>query len=513
MCDQSPNAVTEVIVRMYKLGTGDCFALKFLDEEDSVFTMLIDCGFWSAGRTYAQARKYISDLKAFLGNEVDLLIVTHEHEDHVRGFQAGKKLFTENFTAKRVWMGWTEEDGDPVVEEWKKDYGQKKRALAAAAMHLRKVVGTSAFEKQYKGSRHESQILGMRKGFSDELLRFSELHIGDDPEEFLSFSLDEYVNSLKGMAVVKNEIPKLESIRCRKPGELIDGDTELGLPGIRIYVLGPPMDYAAVKQEHGEEGESYEHNEDLSDFEFYSGAVMKAADDPQADGLATSAAPPFDTAFEDKPRSKIRSGYRKKENAWRTIDHDWLFSGGALALRMNSLTNNLSLALAIEFKESGKVLLFPGDAEFGSWKSWQRLSWTIDDKTVTANDLLNRAVFYKVAHHLSHNGTAKSVGLDQMTNPDLVAMATLDYDVISSGWTSTMPNKALLQQLLEQTKGRTMIMNEEGLYIDPKEKTKPWSERIREFRNKMSLEEKADFEDRLDDADDGLFIEYRVKGF
>ena len=53
---------------------------------------------------------------------------------------------------------------------------------------------------------------------------------------------------------------------------------------------------------------------------------------------------------------------------------------------------------------------------------------------------------------LSHNGTAKSVGLDMMTSSDLVAMATLDYSVISSTWKSIMPNRMIVKQLLEKTK-------------------------------------------------------------
>ena len=85
----------------------------------------------------------------------------------------------------------------------------------------------------------------------------------------------------------------------------------------------------------------------------------------------------------------------------------------AFALRMNGLTNNLSLALAFEFMDSKKVMLFPGDAEFGSWASWHRIKWDekgADGKHYT-EDLLNRTVFYKVAHHLSHNGQPKDLGL------------------------------------------------------------------------------------------------------
>ena len=126
---------------------------------------------------------------------------------------------------------------------------------------------------------------------------------------------------------------------------------------------------------------------------------------------------------------------------------------------MNSLTNNLSLVLAIQFEESGKVMLFPGDAELGSWESWHDIEWndSLPGEDVATEELLNNTVFYKVAHHVSHNGTAQSIGLEMMEHPDLIAMATLNYDVISNGWKTTMPNRAIVKELLERTKGRTIV--------------------------------------------------------
>jgi len=38
-----------------------------------------------------------------------------------------------------------------------------------------------------------------------------------------------------------------------------------------------------------------------------------------------------------------------------------------MALQLDNDTNNTSVALAIEFTDSGKVLLFPADAQVGSW--------------------------------------------------------------------------------------------------------------------------------------------------
>ncbi len=490
--------ITDVAVRMYRLGTGDCFVLKFLSADKVVYKALIDCGCWR--RKFDDIKPFVEKLKSDVDNEVDLLVVTHEHLDHVLGFQAAKKLFTTEFKAKKVWMAWTEEDGDPTVENWKTDYGQKKFALARMAEKLKEVVASPDFEPQFAGSRGGKAMLGMRKNFSRELLRFSDLHVGG--------KLAAYKGSLKGMAVVKDDIAK-DPVEFLKPGKLIEGLA--GLDGVRIYVLGPPLDYLDVKKEHGKEGESYTHNKNLEDTDLFVHAARRFGGPLSLDGedgeVPTKPAPAFHPSYAARGFPQTQQEYELQESAWRRIDHDWLFSSGQFALRMNSLTNNLSLVLAIEIVDSGKVLLFPGDAEFGSWKSWQSLSWTIDGKKVTTEDLLNRTVFYKVAHHLSHNGTAKSVGLDQMTHPDLVAMATLDYGVISKGWKSTMPNRQLLRQLLEQTKGRTLITSLDDLYYDLDDKV-PLDEKIEEFRGKMSQAERADFDQRL--TPKAKYIEYKV---
>ena len=198
-----------------------------------------------------------------------------------------------------------------------------------------------------------------------------------------------------------------------------------------------------------------------------------------------------------------------------------MFSSGSFALRMNGLTNNLSLALAFEFEESGRVMLFPGDAEFGSWASWHTIQWNDDDRRTEdkdkdkkelkhlTEDLLNRTVFYKVAHHLSHNGTAQRLGLEMMKHKDLVAMATLDYNVINDGWTSTMPNRGILRELLLRTKGRLIIMNEEGLFFDFNEQV-PLKDKISEARNRMTVKERKHFDENFDNTNP-LYFQYTVK--
>jgi hypothetical protein len=184
----------------------------------------------------------------------------------------------------------------------------------------------------------------------------------------------------------------------------------------------------------------------------------------------------MDKENRDASAKKVITQYNNKEESWRKIDNDWLNSAGALALRLNSHINNTSLALAIEFEDSKKVLLFPGDAEYGSWESWYEIKKWKPQKTGEKHfveDLLNRTVFYKVGHHLSYNGTALQKGVMMMEDNDLAAMATLDLKRISEGWKKTMPNKFLLQELIRRSQGKLFIMNESGIMDGPSKTLDP----------------------------------------
>ena len=94
-----------------------------------------------------------------------------------------------------------------------------------------------------------------------------------------------------------------------------------------------------------------------------------------------------------------------RDQSWRRIDADWLGVAADLAMQLDRGVNNTSLVLAFELIDSGRVFLFPGDAQIGNWLSWQDSSWEVGGATVHAAGLLARTVFLKVAHHGSQNAT------------------------------------------------------------------------------------------------------------
>ncbi len=484
-------SITHAEVRMYRMGTGDCFVIKLFTEEKEQLKIMIDAGVWQGSK--ARLTPYIKDLKSYVDNHVNILLITHEHQDHVLAFQRCKDLFTNDFTIDQIWLAWTENEQAKVVKEWKEDYGQKKRALGIAARQLQDIIEDPDYQKQFEADRFSMDMLGARKSFSKVLSGFAELH--------MSRVNKVYTGGLKGMEIVKNELSN-NNIRYCEPGEIIENIQNA--PGIKVYILGPPRDIIQVKKEHGKKGETYEHNKDLSDHEVFAAALTDTES-------SMSQILPFDTIYVEESPSQQKL-YTDPDNAWRKIDHDWLYSAGSMALRMNSLTNNLSLAIAIEFEESGRVMLFPGDAEYGSWESWHKIDWSEsgnDPAKHLTEDLLNRTVLYKVAHHMSHNGTAKTKGLEMMTHKDLAAMATLDYDQISSGWTSTMPNRAITKELLDRTKGRIMVMNEKNLFFDLSDQIK-LSDKILEARSKMSQKDKERF--TADFKSNKLYLQFTVRG-
>jgi len=117
-----------VSVRMYCLGTGDCFVLKFQVAGARRFTIMIDCG--SCQGTPLDFKPYIDDLAAYVDNHLDLLVVTHEHNDHVNGFAKCEGIFN-NFTIDEAWFAWTEDPNDPGghAAQLREKRGKMKRAL------------------------------------------------------------------------------------------------------------------------------------------------------------------------------------------------------------------------------------------------------------------------------------------------------------------------------------------------------------------------------------------------
>ncbi len=78
-----------VSVRMYAHGFGDCFLLTFLSKEQPIYRMLIDCGMLTGDSD--RLRQVIDHIKTDCGGKLDLVVQTHEHKDHISGFNLRDK--------------------------------------------------------------------------------------------------------------------------------------------------------------------------------------------------------------------------------------------------------------------------------------------------------------------------------------------------------------------------------------------------------------------------------------
>ncbi len=442
MAKAAVSKIDKVNIRMYKGGTGDCFLLQFKKGARVSFNMMIDCGCIHGGAKQFEA--IVDSIKTATGGNIHLLVVTHEHADHINGFEKASSAFSKlNF--KKAWFAWTENDEDPVANDYRANRSELGFAINAATTELNKLVADKHFEKIFKDELGSQFMIDGKKKFIRSLNSLNDLNLKPKKGK----PLPTMVQQLTDLGVLK----KTTEIELLEPGEF--RANLAGATGLRFYVLGPPKDFNLLNETESEE-DNYEQREEKSQKDFAFLAAMNATSISNDNSKL-----PFDPEYESVGNSRVTSSY-ENGGEWRKIDNDWLMSAGSLAMRYERSINNTSLALAIQFEGSERVLLFPADAELGNWKSWhQGLQWPVKIKGETVQKdikyLLGKTVFYKVGHHLSHNGTATHLGIDLMNSGELTAMATLDFKKINDGWLNTMPNDLLSATLIKKCKGKLFV--------------------------------------------------------
>lgn len=441
-----------VAIRMYCIGTGDCFVLKFYRHDGTPFTMMIDCGSCMGDKNWFIP--YVTNLAEYVRNEIDLLVVTHEHKDHVNGFHNCADIF-RSIKIRHAWFAWTENPGDPGGDaaELLKKRKAMKAALGSALTEIKKQ--EPEIQKAINNAAFSAELRAARSAFLVGLDSLADINLDGEDETT--------GKPLAGMKMIKDILKEQKTkVQYLSPGKTVAMDD---LPGIKFHVLGPPKNRDFIFKDGKQGTDVFRKNMALDESALAARAFIGFADPAKKADL------PFQKEYVASPTllpdSTLIQLYEAPDDSWRKIDSEWLMSAGTLALRLTSHINNTSLALAIESDKSKKVLLMPGDAEYGSWESWHLIkNWKMkgaDGKKHLVEDLLNRTAFYKVGHHLSYNGTALEKGINMMPESNLVAMATLDRIRISKGWKSTMPNPHLLSDLISRTGGRFFIMNEKEI--------------------------------------------------
>jgi hypothetical protein len=461
---------SSVTVRMYRQGLGDCFLLAFPTEQaGQAFYMLVDCGVILGTCNSEQVmRNVATDIAAATGGDIHLLVATHEHWDHLSGFIQASDVF-QQMRIHNLWLAWTEDPSDELAQKLRAEFHDN---LEASRMAVSRASNAGSVE-------HITNLL----------------HFFGDPSIAPSNALASTNRQDTGAALkaIRDFASKMNALPVyRHPGEgpllLPPVNGRPGVPGVRIYVLGPPHDEQALKdinptvkgQEVYTQGSTA--GSALTARAAFFMAVLDENQLSVEDQERRELCFPFDQGVRI-PRAEAKEleffqtyyGFND-ELAWRRIDDDWLGTVGELALQLDSYTNNTSLALAIELTNTKKVLLFVADAQIGSWLSWDNLSWSIPDtagsiQTIRIGDLLARTVLYKVGHHGSINATIRgqgtiAKGLELMTSQDLVAMIPVNHKMaLKKRW--DMPFDPLLQRLGQKTGQRIMRID------DPYPKSQP----------------------------------------
>ena len=430
-----------VRVRMYRHGFGDCFLLAFKGKNGKARYMLIDCGLHHVEKDNVKTIQDLAkELKAATGGRLHVVVLTHEHTDHISGFQHAMDIFKGNdFKIDDVWLSWAESLNDSVAKDLRDAY-DKKLALVGHAL-------TSMDEAD------PALAAGIRG-----LPSVGELLAADG-----SLTTTEALKGLRKLRKERYCRPERGPLSIR------------GVKGIRAYVLGPPRDINFIKKDSKKSEQYHLDAYPGEELAFRSAVMTRAGADAGAEPELEQRCAPFQKSYRrpydhERVAPFLGETYLGQGDEWRKIEGAWLEQAGDLALHLESHRNNTSLVLAIEIVKSGDVLLFPGDAQYGNWLSWQDLEWGEGSKKVKATDLLKRTVLYKVGHHGSHNATLAAKGLKLMTSPRLAAMipvdeafaatqGKLDDDGKPKGW--KMPFGPLHEDLVKRTRGRVLQADKE----------------------------------------------------
>ncbi|MGY2733941.1 hypothetical protein [Sphingomonas sp. UYP23] len=417
-------------------------------------------------RNYA-TKPVVDDLFADTGGELDLVVGTHEHYDHLSGFLLHFDIW-QKFTIKQVWLAWTEDYSDDLANDIR---DKKSKGLAALAALVGS--GDGGVPNPFALDRTNAQVGDILTRISDLLQFYGEIDPWHAPAG----------QALAAAAAMPPRVPKVPPRSCRdvldwlkakatagNVAYLSPGQQKLfGVAGrLKASAFGPPRTRNRLLQLDPTTGPTREtylvRSDDVTSLDVTLRLRAAQADDAEPDDPARY---PFAERFrgwEGETSTDTVAALYYQGQANRRIDGEWLGSAETLALKIDGDVNNTSLALAIEVP-GRDVLLFPADAQVGNWLSWHDQTYpgtaTPSGATQeTAAQILARAIFYKVGHHGSHNATARAQGLEMMTSPDLVAMMPVVEAVAKEqvtknnpdGW--AMPYGDLYTRLQEKTSKR-----------------------------------------------------------
>jgi hypothetical protein len=382
----------DLVVRVYRVGFGDCIFLQIPDD-GAVFSILIDCGTSAAAKTVL--KPVVVHMVENLPKDgdgkphLDLMVVTHPHSDHIKGFDPA---WLSGVTIDRIWMSAFMDLDHPLAQKAlafeQSAFLAAKSLLARSGLHFTPDVHV-LLERSL--SLCNSSVLSALR---EELpATYPRLYIARDVAEHLSpdelsthqLSIENGITSYKGFK--DEEI----SLHILAPEWDIDG-TYLGKFSAEDSPFTDPLIFGTS---------GYEEEIDVE------GLLSAELIDLTAE-----------TAANPEPENISARDFRILRNRF-------LYSAIAFSHEDDALKNDVSVVFLLEWH--GKRLLFTGDAEWrgnGVEAGRRNSSWDVMMGRPEVKDLLLQPLdFFKVAHHGSFNGSPfdDETGwqlIEKMVSPD-----------------------------------------------------------------------------------------------
>lgn len=500
-----------VNIRMYRQGHGDCFLLAFPRKgggQRPVY-MLIDCGYKPGSQITrnnkkVDATRVVKDIATATGKNIDIVVITHEHQDHVNAL--GKLT---NFKIGAAWFAWTEDPEDDEANALRQRHKDQLLGLLGArnALYLAGVGPDAQDARDCVVRMDELLALEFGNDVSDPVEDDTTIINRINHSAVFGAASDPLQSqNKKAMALIKERADHLQFIRPHQ-GVLALGDAE----HVRIFPLAPPKGESLLQDEDPVGDEGFPGHAAAVSLSFFAAATANAQTGLRA-GMPFN--PTFciaeDTALgpgdfgdffkahygDGPPTAPLRGQEVADDAAWRRINEEWLFAAESFALKLNRGINNTSLVLAIELALSGKVLLFTGDAQLGNWKSWDDSDFEVDGIRVTTKDLLKRTVVYKVGHHGSHNATLAGTLDDNYPNLGWMAQGNYASEFTcfitahnewarnTAKWNHPLPS--IKKELLKKASGRVFQTDEDTPRKPDHVSQCEWEEFMREDRVKCT---------------------------
>lgn len=384
----------KAFLRTYQVGFGDCFLFSILYSDSSERHILFDFGTTELPK-YLQTQegiwmsKIAKSIKDRCKGNLDVVVATHRHADHISGFSVNKKgigsgKIIADCNPKLVVQPWTENPKLPIDakksdteltnENDVKNFSAHTYALSLKNMQLI----SEAIVKEVRNlgnSRRYKQVIGT--SLQEQI-------------EFIG------IDNISNQSAVKNLGTMGKKRVYINYGFDLNSEIKDILPNVKVKVLGPPTieQFEKVQSQASKNKDEFWQLQALSKNFWGMQATTSELTTKLLDGEEKLF--PNALAYNDSVPSHDRWFVRQL----RKIRGEQLLG---IATTMDNAMNNTSLILLFEIGD--KKFLFPGDAQI---ENWSYCLFEAEDKAKNLK-LLEDTFLYKVGHHGSLNATPQTL--------------------------------------------------------------------------------------------------------